>query len=73
MRVIHHCTDCEGGRSLMCATCDGAGIGVSNEGTYACVICGGSGYVRCLSCDAPRDERSSWLPWRSGGEAPSAA
>ena len=72
MRIMRHGAECEGGRTLMCATCDGDGIGVSNEGSYACVICGGSGYVRCLSCDAPRDERSSWLPWRSGIEARSS-
>ena len=72
MRIVQDCAECEGGRSLMCATCDGAGIGTGDEGTYGCTVCGGSGYVRCLSCDGPREERSSWLSWRSAGEVQSA-
>ncbi len=72
MRITGQSADCRDERSLACQTCGGAGIGIGDEGTYACTVYGGSGHVRCLSCDGgSRDEPSFWRSWEPG-EAQSA-
>ena len=72
MRIATSCAECEGGHTLVCGTCDGAGINMIAEGgAHACGVCGGSGHVRCR-CDSSPDEPSFWRSWKSEGEAQAA-
>ena len=70
--IMGWCADCRGERSLACVTCEGAGVSEGDEGgTYACTVCGGTGHVRCLSCDGGRAEPTFGQGWGRDGEVQS--